>query len=84
MANGTKINVLYFAQIAEIVNKRNESIDLLQPISAGECLAQLMLKYPDLKNLKQLKIAVNQEYIDLDQTINPGDEVALFEPVTGG
>lgn len=84
MANGTKINVLYFAQIAEIVNKRNESIDLLQPISAAECLAQLMLKYPDLKNLKQLKIAVNQEYIDLDQTINPGDEVALFEPVTGG
>ncbi len=31
-----------------------------------------------------VRVAVNQTYARLDQSIHPNDEVALFPPVTGG
>ena len=31
-----------------------------------------------------LKVAINKEYADLDDAVQPGDEVAFFPPVTGG
>jgi len=31
-----------------------------------------------------LKLAVNQYHVAPDTLISPGDEVAVFEPVTGG
>lgn len=30
------------------------------------------------------KVAINQQYADFDTTVNDGDEVAFFPPVTGG
>jgi molybdopterin synthase sulfur carrier subunit len=37
-----------------------------------------------LKDLSIVRVAVNQEFAELDQAIGAGDEVALFPPVTGG
>ncbi len=37
-----------------------------------------------LKDLSCVRVAVNQEFAELDQAIGAGDEVALFPPVTGG
>lgn len=37
-----------------------------------------------LKEPKVVRVAVNQEYVRLDHPVKPGDEVALFPPVTGG
>lgn len=31
-----------------------------------------------------VRVAVNQEYVQLDHPVKPGDEVAFFPPVTGG
>jgi molybdopterin synthase sulfur carrier subunit len=31
-----------------------------------------------------VRVAVNQEHVDLDHPVHPGDEVAFFPPVTGG
>ncbi|MGB0681599.1 MAG: molybdopterin converting factor subunit 1 [Magnetovibrionaceae bacterium] len=31
-----------------------------------------------------VRVAVNQDYVDLDHAVKPGDEVAFFPPVTGG
>lgn len=84
MAHGTTIKVLYFAQIAEIIGKHTEELPLNKAMPANIWLQNLLSIYPDIKNLKQIKLALNQEHINLDQIINPGDEVAVFEPVTGG
>lgn len=84
MGSGTTINVLYFAQVAEIIGKRHETLNLPRPIIAKIWLRQLSQLYPNINQLKQLKIAINQEHANLAQIINPGDEVAVFEPVTGG
>ncbi len=37
-----------------------------------------------LRDLSVVRVAVNQEFARLDQRLEPGDEVALFPPVTGG
>ena len=37
-----------------------------------------------LADLSVVKVAVNQEYARPGDPVRPGDEVALFPPVTGG
>ena len=37
-----------------------------------------------LADLSVVRVAVNQEYANLDHPLEPEDEVALFPPVTGG
>lgn len=82
--NGTTIKVLYFAQVAELTKTREEQWPLAQALTGADWLAQLELRYPQLAPIKRLKLAVNQYHISHDSMIRPGDEVAVFEPVTGG
>ena len=37
-----------------------------------------------LKDPRVVRVAVNQRYVAGDHPVKPGDEVALFPPVTGG
>jgi sulfur-carrier protein len=37
-----------------------------------------------LVDVATVRVAVNQEYVSFDHPVRPGDEVALFPPVTGG
>lgn len=36
------------------------------------------------KDTRAIRCAVNQEYVEPDSPVAPGDEVAFFPPVTGG
>lgn len=81
----THINVLYFAQVAEITGTRSERWEIGQPMLVRDWLNDVVKKYPDIAPLQQrLKVAINQYYVNHETTINPDDEVAVFEPVTGG
>lgn len=84
MVNGTTIKVLYFAQVAELTSTREEQWPLAQPVSGTDWLAQLETRYPQLAPVKRLKLAINQYHVSHGTLIQPGDEVAVFEPVTGG
>jgi molybdopterin synthase sulfur carrier subunit len=80
----TTIEVLYFAQVAEHLGMRHETQSLDAPIQAGAWLDALVARHPALGSAKRLKIAINQEHAGRSAIIRPGDEVAVFEPVTGG
>lgn len=82
--NGTVIKVLYFARVAELVGKRAEELPLSAPVSGSLWLVELQTRYPELGSVEHLKLAVNQFHVTHSALINPGDEVAVFEPVTGG
>lgn len=82
--SGTAINVLYFAQVAELTGTRLESWPLAEAVSGTQWLEQLEARYPQLAPTQRLKLAVNQFHVKHSVIINPGDEVAVFEPVTGG
>ena len=51
----------------------------------ADWLDQVVARYAALAPMQsRLKVAVNQYHVNHDAMINPGDEVAVFEPVTGG
>jgi len=78
------IELLYFARVAELTGKRGETWPLDAPLSGGELLAALQSRYPDLAPAARLKLAVNQHHAPPSVMLAAGDEVAVFDPVTGG
>lgn len=80
----TTIKVLYFARVAELTRVRNEQWLLPAPVTGAQWLEELVSRYPDLAPAGRLKLAVNQRHVAHGTLIHPGDEVAVFEPVTGG
>ncbi|CAB3704713.1 MULTISPECIES: MoaD/ThiS family protein [Achromobacter] len=82
--NGATINLLYFARVAELVGKRTESWPLDGDSTGAQLLSALGARYPQLEPASRLKLAINQTHSKPTAAIRPGDEVAVFEPVTGG
>ncbi|MCL5244610.1 MoaD/ThiS family protein [Cellulophaga sp. 20_2_10] len=52
--------------------------------TVGDLHTYLQEKYPDLKKLSSLAIAVNSAYAEHSVTLKETDEVALIPPVSGG
>ncbi|APU11497.1 MoaD/ThiS family protein [Cellulophaga lytica] len=52
--------------------------------TVGDLHTYLQEKYPDLKKLSSLAIAVNNAYAEHNSILNDTDEVALIPPVSGG
>lgn len=52
--------------------------------TVGQLKEQLIRLYPELASLKTMAVAVNHEYADDEQAINPNSEIALIPPVSGG
>lgn len=82
--NGATINLLYFARVAELVGKRTEVWPLNGDTNGAQLLVALQTSYPQLAPAARLKLAINQNHAKASAVIRPGDEVAVFEPVTGG
>jgi sulfur-carrier protein len=83
------IKILYFARIKEAVNYSTEEIALPSEISTVIALKNHLAKrgenWANLFNGKQvIRAAINHNLVDDLATINAGDEVAFFPPVTGG
>lgn len=83
------MKLLYFAWLRTKIGTAEESVDLPAGVShVGGLIDWLRGRGPGyadaLANLAVVKVAVNQEYVGLDHPVKPGDEVALFPPVTGG
>lgn len=79
------IKVLYFAQVAELLDKREEPWELSSEFTVQQFIDELCNRYAQLAPLKgRLQIAINQNHAQAQDIISAHDEVAVFEPVTGG
>jgi molybdopterin converting factor small subunit len=54
------------------------------PVSIAELKENLFIRYPGLKKLSTLSVAVNSEYGTNETMVTNEDEVALIPPVSGG
>ena len=80
-----KVNILYFARVAEITGCPRQEIELDAGATAGEALAAAARLHPVLAGpgFSPL-LAVNREHADAGRVLAHGDEVAIFPPVSGG
>ena len=53
-------------------------------ITADELKDHLANAYPELSGVPSCRIAVNQRFVDGNDKVAPGDEIALIGPVSGG
>lgn len=81
-----RVTVLYFAQIHETTRKKQEIIELSTNTSIKDFISIILTRYPNIKNIKNVKISVN--YHIVNSNANPilknNDEVALLPPISGG
>jgi sulfur-carrier protein len=90
MSTTTKnsITLLYFASFREQVGNSSELFPLTLAKSAQQLVDELRARGEPFATMlspqRKWRLAINQEVADLQATIQPGDEVALFPPVTGG
>lgn len=83
------MKLLYFAWIRTNLGVSGESVDVPSEINDVRALLDWLINRGErykaaFSDLSLIRIAVNQEYVDLDHKITTGDEIAFFPPVTGG
>ena len=83
------MKVLYFAWLKAKTGTSEEEVSPPPEVTTvGALLDWLKARGPGhaeaLSDLSVVKVAVNQEYARPGDPVRPGDEVALFPPVTGG
>ena len=83
------MKLLYFAWLKTKTGVAEEEVELPAEVATvGDLLAWLKARGPGyaeaLADLDAVRVAVNQDYARPGDPVQPGDEVALFPPVTGG
>ena len=84
-----KIKLFYFAKVREELGIDREEIDVETDIKTlAELIAFLKLRGSQWQSIFDMsssyRMAVNQELVEENYTINANDEVAFFPPITGG
>jgi molybdopterin synthase sulfur carrier subunit len=83
------VQILYFAWLRDRIGRAEERVDLPAGVgTVGAVLSWLQAREPVFAVLagegRTIRVAVNQEFASPDDPVGPGDEIALFPPVTGG
>ena len=83
--SGTRVRVLAFARIAEILGTRDRVLDLPDTASVADAWKALASAAPDLAPLESAtRFARNGTIVGSGTPLSDGDELALLPPVGGG
>jgi molybdopterin synthase sulfur carrier subunit len=83
------VKLLYFAWLRARIGHAEEDLALPAEVQDVAGLLDWLRarggRYGEaLRDLRIVRVAVNQEYVGPEYPVREGDEVALFPPVTGG
>ena len=79
-----KIKLLFFGISTDLIGANTISFNLYEGATVKMLKDKLILEYPNLKNINEFAIAVNEAYADDDLIITNGAIVAIIPPVSGG
>jgi len=80
-----KIKVKVFASIRDICGFNEKDLIVSDSIKLNEVIDLFIKSNRGLSDKKDtLLIAVNEEYCRMDRTLEDGDTLAIFPPVSGG
>lgn len=75
------VKVRYFASLKDSVGRTEDLVEVNGIVTVAEIWAMANGNRPMPDNILA---AVNMEYVDIAHSVQNGDEVAFFPPVTGG
>ena len=78
------LSVRLFATIREAVGASVITLDLPAGATVASLKEEMGARYPQLRGLRQVQVAVNFEYAALDRPLRENDDLALIPPVSGG
>jgi len=76
------ITVEYFAVLREHAGKANEQLST-DAATPADLYAELNDRYR-FPNMQSLKVAINDDFSDMQAPLNDGDTVVFIPPVAGG
>lgn len=81
-----KVQILLFATLKDIAGESRLTLTLAQNIvTVDEVRSSLAARFPQIEaNIKAAIASVNREYAFGNDSVQDGDEVAFFPPVSGG
>lgn len=80
-----KMKILLFGIAREIVGEDKIEVPSAErPETVADLKVWVKSRYEAFKSLKSLAVAVNNEYAEDHQRLEPAMEVALIPPVSGG
>lgn len=75
------IQIKYFASLGQRLGRSADTLPARLDLTVAAIWQTL---HPNLPLPANTLVAVNLEYVELEQLVYDGDEVAFFPPVTGG
>lgn len=80
------VTVLYFAALRDLAGCGEELVGLpAPPGGVASLLSELEQRHAALRGrLQAVRVAVNEEFVELSSDLHAGDVVALIPPVSGG
>jgi len=86
---GTAVSLVYLARLREAFGAASERIEAPPHVNTvGALRAWLAARggawATELAPGRAVRVAVNRDLAGADTPISPGDEIAIFPPVTGG
>ncbi len=78
-----KIHINYYALFREQAGCSGEVLDI-EHASAVELFDLLQAQYGFSMGRKQVRLAINDAFVDWDTPLNDGDQIVSIPPVAGG
>jgi len=83
------VKLLYFAWVRQKIGMPEEELAPPASVNTVSGLVEFLRRRgagyeAAFRDLKGLRVAVNQRHSGFDTAIGPDDEIAFFPPVTGG
>ena len=79
------MNIKLFATLKDRAGQRSIDVPLTEATRVDALIEQVGRSHPALADaLPSCVVAVNRQFAEPETTVNVGDEVALFPPVSGG
>lgn len=80
-----KVRLLLFAVLREIVGREEVELEVATATTVGEVVEKLIAENPQIAAMADvIQVAINQEFAERNTELEPGDEIALLPPLSGG
>ncbi len=79
------MKVLFFAQSREAAGRDECHLQIEKPVTESEFWTALINQFPPMAALrKTARLARRETYLQSGEMLDPGDEIAIIPPVSGG